>query len=73
MVKDPKLALELAEEVGAPAPLAAAARGLYERMVAAGRARSEDPAAVDFSRVYLDVYGGGGALFDYKTQSEFKR
>lgn len=60
MVKDLELALELAEEVGAPAPLAAAARKLYERVVETAERRGEDPRAVDFSRVFVDVYGGGG-------------
>jgi 3-hydroxyisobutyrate dehydrogenase-like beta-hydroxyacid dehydrogenase len=59
MVKDLELALELAEEVGAPAPLARAARALYERVVRAAQDRGEDPRLVDFSRVYVDVYGGG--------------
>lgn len=59
MVKDLELALELAEEVGVPAPLAEAAKRLYEKVVEAALERGEDPRAVDFSRVFVDVYGGG--------------
>jgi 3-hydroxyisobutyrate dehydrogenase len=59
MVKDLELALELAEEVGVPAPLAEAAKRLYERVVEAALERGEDPRGVDFSRVFVDVYGGG--------------
>lgn len=55
MVKDLGLVLAAAEGCGAPVPMAAVARRLYEETAA----RSNPPGSLDFSSIYEAVYGAG--------------